>query len=127
MAAAMVVAACASAPDGDDGAEADALSDTLTLQSARALIDEAIGEARAASLGQCRLVGMGERPCGGPRAYVAYSVAETDSAYLAELMEVYGRLDRERNVREGLMSTCEVMGRPEVGLDGGRCVAGPRR
>ena len=123
-AAAMVMAACASAPDGDGDAQADLDTATVTLQSVRAEIDQAIVEARAESLSECRLIGLGERPCGGPRVYGAYSVAQTDSAYLAGLAVVYNQLDRERNQREGLVSTCEVVARPAVQLQSGRCVAG---
>jgi len=65
---------------------------------------------------------LGVRPCGGPRAYLAYSLAQTDSAELAALLAIYERLDRERNETQGLMSTCEMMVPPTLALEGGRCV-----
>jgi len=130
--AAAAISACASAPDAEpDAADTDPTtqvdSPVATLQSAGGDIERAIGQAGAASLSECRLVGLGERPCGGPRAYVAYSLTETDSAHLASLVEVYNRLDRERNTREGLVSTCEMLARPEVALEGGQCVTRPIR
>jgi hypothetical protein len=106
--------ACAGAP-----------SDPATLVEARAAIDEAIGEARATDPAQCLLAAIGVRPCGGPREYVAYSVAETDSAELAALIAVYDRMDRERNEREGLVSTCELLAMPYTALDSGRCITTP--
>jgi hypothetical protein len=92
------------------------------LEEVRAEVDRAIGEARASTLAQCALIGVGERPCGGPRSYRAYSSAETDSADLAALVAAYNRLEHERNVEMGLVSTCEVLPRPSVELAGGRCV-----
>jgi hypothetical protein len=116
--------ACASAPEAESESAADGQSATTSLQEARTAIDVAIGEAGASRLEQCALVAVGQRPCGGPRQYLAYSLVQTDSAELASLVEIYDRLDRERNERQGLVSTCQVLARPEVGLEEGRCVTG---
>ena len=125
----MMLAGCASAapdgnPDAEAGAEPRADSTAVTLQSVRGDIERAIGDVRAESLSACRLIGLGARPCGGPRVYVAYSITQTDSAGLAALVEIYNRLDRERNEREGLVSTCEVVGRPTITWEAGRCGVG---
>jgi len=93
-----------------------------TLEAARAEIDSLIGTPAASTLAECRLAALGVRPCGGPRTYLAYSLTQTDSAALAALVAVYDQLDRERNEREGLVSTCELMLPPELALEGGRCV-----
>ena len=93
-----------------------------TLEDTRSEIDRLIGEARAGAVSQCALVPLGARPCGGPREYLAYSVAVTDPTALATLVQLYDRLDRERNEREGLVSTCEAMMPPELALEAGRCV-----
>jgi hypothetical protein len=93
-----------------------------TLEEARARIDSMIGEPEASTLPECALAALGVRPCGGPRAYLAYSTAVTDSAALATLLGVYERLDRERNEAQGLVSTCELMMPPGLALENGRCV-----
>jgi hypothetical protein len=93
-----------------------------TLEEARARIDSVIGDAAASTLSECALAPLGVRPCGGPRAYLAYSTAETDSAALRALLAVYERLDRERNEAQGLVSTCELMLPPDLALENGRCV-----
>jgi hypothetical protein len=98
------------------------LAPAATLEEARARIDSAIGGAEAATLSECRLAALGVRPCGGRRTYLAYSLAETDSAALAALVAVYDRLDRERNEAQGLVSTCELMMPPSLALENGRCV-----
>ena len=61
-----------------------------TLAQIRALI----GTAACTDTSQCRTVGIGARPCGGPQAYLAWSTAHTDGAALAALSEKY-RLERE--------------------------------
>jgi len=120
--------ACARPPDEQAEAEAPPLPTSsqqvlpTTLEATRAQIDSAIGGAEASALPECALAALGVRPCGGPRTYLAYSRVQTDSAALAALIEVYDRLDRERNEREGLVSTCELMLPPELALENGRCV-----
>lgn len=115
-----VATGCASAPEED--AETSPESAASSIQDVRREIELAIGEAQATNAGQCALVALGERPCGGPRFYRAYSTLETDSASLDSLVALYDRLDRERNLEQGLVSTCEVLPRPTVRLEGGRCV-----
>lgn len=123
--AALLGSGCASMPE-DQADEAPAERTSVeSLQTARAEIDRAIGEAPATNVSQCALAALGQRPCGGPRLYMAYSLAETDSASLRSLIEVYDRLDRQRNAEQGLVSTCEVLARPTVALEGGRCVTRP--
>jgi hypothetical protein len=109
-------------PDAPPAPISDEQVAPTTLEAARAAIDSLIGVPAADSLPQCRLAALGVRPCGGPRTYLAYSLTETDSAALAALVRVYDQLDRERNEREGLVSTCELMLPPELALESGRCV-----
>ena len=127
---AAVALACAGPPEAErgdpsreGGAEAQVTPPSpQTLEEARARIDSAIGGAAASTLSQCALVAVGARPCGGPREYLAYSTAETDSSALATLAAVYERMDRERNEAQGLVSTCELMQPPDLVLENGRCV-----
>lgn len=122
----LIVTSSCAAPPPDRPANAPAETTSAEdLQNTRAEIDRLIGQARASTLSQCALVALGDRPCGGPRTYLAYSLAETDSAQLAEFVDLYTRLDRERNVEVGLVSSCEVLARPTVVLEGGRCVTRP--
>ena len=117
---ALFALACAGPQDADPPRETR--TPPQTVEEARARIDSAIGGAEASALSQCALVAVGARPCGGPRAYLAYSTTETDSAALAALVAVYDRMDRERNEAEGIVSTCELMQPPDLALENGRCV-----
>ncbi len=126
---ALLALACAGPPEAargepppEPGRQSQALPAPQTPEEARARIDSAIAGAEASVLSQCALVAVGVRPCGGPRTYLAYSEAETDSAALAALVAVYDRMDRERNEADGLVSTCELMQPPALALENGRCV-----
>ena len=113
--------ACATPPE--ERAQPDPEAPAVpSIEEVRRDIEQAVGQARADEPAQCAVVGFGERPCGGPRFYRAYSTLETDSAALHELVELYDRLDRQRNLEQGRVSTCEVLPRPSVRLEGGRCV-----
>ncbi|MEQ1858147.1 MAG: hypothetical protein ABL963_16960 [Longimicrobiales bacterium] len=118
----LFAAACASASEEEGEAGGAPVS---SLEQARAAIDLAIGDATASDPIQCQIIPVGVRPCGGPRLYLAYSLVVTDSAELRALVEVYDRLDRERNAELGLMSTCEFLEPPYAALDTGRCVTAP--
>lgn len=75
---------------------------------------------------QCRTAPVGSRPCGGPREYLAYCAASTDTVALFRKLEELRRTEQEINQRSGMMSTCEFREPPATELSGGVCrVAGP--
>jgi len=74
--------------------------------------------------GQCRTAPVGSRPCGGPRAYVVYCAATTDSAALFAKLAELARAEEEFNRRAGMASTCEMRLPPTVAVAAGRCTAG---
>ncbi|HET6228501.1 MAG TPA: hypothetical protein VFE05_00400 [Longimicrobiaceae bacterium] len=72
---------------------------------------------------QCRAAPAGLRACGGPRTYVVYCAARTDTV---ALFRVLGRLraaDEAYNRANGVMSTCEFRTPPQTRIVGGRCEA----
>ncbi|MEO5580931.1 MAG: hypothetical protein ABIR58_09740 [Gemmatimonadaceae bacterium] len=72
---------------------------------------------------QCRTAPVGNRACGGPRYYLPYCAATTDSAALfAKLAEV-AKAENEYNRKYGLASTCEFRMPPLVEAVAGSCVA----
>jgi len=88
-------------------------------------MDSLIGEARCHDLGECRLVALGAKPCGGPRQYVAYSAAATDSVTLAGLVATFNRIDGERNRETNTISDCRLVTRPRLVVRDGRCAVEP--
>lgn len=119
--------ACASpAQRGADSTQSNrqgADDDTARLarleREARALVRETGCE----SASSCRTAPVGSRACGGPRDYVVYCAATTDTATLLRTLEDLGRAEAGLNERSGAVSTCEMRLPPSVGLQGGRCAA----
>lgn len=72
---------------------------------------------------QCRTAPVGARSCGGPRTYIAYCAATTDSAALFRKLNALKVAEMQYNKGAGLMSTCEFRMPPEVAVQGGSCKA----
>lgn len=75
------------------------------------------------SADQCRAAPVGERPCGGPRAYIVYCARTTDSAGLYRKLAELRQAEIEYNQRTGAMSTCEFRTPPELAFSGTSCKA----
>jgi len=73
------------------------------------------------SAAECRTAPVGSRACGGPRYYLVYCSATTDSAALFKKLDAVAAAEREFNTRYELMSTCEFRMPPTVALNGGSC------
>jgi len=121
--AAVACAAPASRAGDSAGSGAARLDDTVRItrleREARALVSTTGCE----SASSCRTAPLGSRGCGGPRSYVVYCPATTDTAALLRKLGELERAEREYNEREGVMSTCEMRLPPGVMVEGGSCVA----
>ena len=102
-----------------------AANDTL---SSRAKLAQLEADARAlartsgcTSSSQCRTAPVGEKACGGPRTYVAYCAASTDSIALFRKLAELGAAEKTHNKSSGMMSTCEFRLPPTVSVQGGSC------
>ena len=73
--------------------------------------------------GQCRTAPVGSRGCGGPRYYLVYCSATTDSAALFRKLSEVEAAERAFNARYQGASTCEFRMPPSVGVTGGMCAA----
>ena len=80
----------------EDGARA-------RLAVMRQEVDALVGDACGA-IEDCRYVGIGAKPCGGPWAYTIYSTVATDSAALAERIGAYYAFEADINQRYGYIS-----------------------
>lgn len=102
-------------------ADSSADGSATTLAQIRALI----GTAACTDASQCRTIGIGARPCGGPQAYLAWSTAHTDGAALAALAEKF-KLEREAaNAASGELSTCQFFPDPGASCRAGTCQLNP--
>ena len=86
--------------------------------------EELIGEAQCYSPDDCRTMGWGSKPCGGPATHLVYSAAETDVAQLQAVADRYHDVHEEHNAKTGAMSDCSALNfiPPQVGCVDGHCV-----
>ena len=73
------------------------------------------------SADQCRMAPVGDRPCGGPRLYIPYCAATTDSAALFKKLDEVKAADQGLNKLLGVAGTCEMRMPPVPAIVGGRC------
>jgi len=109
---------------------APAVRDTTPDQRPRLVRLESEARALAktggcSSVSACRTAPMGWRGCGGPRTYVVYCAATTDTVALFRKLKELENAERAYNVSSGMMSTCEYRMPPGVKLDGRSCREAP--
>jgi hypothetical protein len=73
----------------------------------------------------CRTAPVGWRGCGGPRTYLVYCAASTDTARLLAKLRELEAAERAYNAESGMMSTCEFRSAPTARAQGGSCREGP--
>ena len=95
-------------------------------------IEQLIGGAACSNASECRVIGVGALACGGPEAYRAWSITQTDARTLEEAVARDAAIRREEIARAGMLSTCAVKPVPGVTcartperVGAGRCVLTP--
>lgn len=73
---------------------------------------------------QCKVIGVGARPCGGPDQYLIYSTLHTDEKMLSYTSERYQKLKKQQNEKLGLMSTCQMLMPPVSACIENKCAIG---
>jgi hypothetical protein len=71
-----------------------------------------IGDAACDSDAQCRTIAVGAKACGGPEAYLAWSVLRTNPQRLQQAVDQENETRREAVRRGGEFSTCSVVPDP---------------
>lgn len=112
-------------PSGAVKARKQLMSIETDLDTLRAEILALIGEARADNIQQCRVVGFGAKPCGGPASYIALSVRDKNEGELMGLIGKYNAGVKAENDRLGRMSDCAVVPKPALVLEDGICTLKP--
>lgn len=119
LSAVMGMAACAWA--GPTAATDDRTSEATLLSN----INTTIGEAPCTADAQCRTLGVGARACGGPAAWRAWSTQSTSAQDLQPLADQLAALQRDRQARSGMASTCQYLPDPGAACVDRRCVLKP--
>lgn len=81
-----------------------------------------IGTAACDSNQQCRTLPVGQRACGGPETYLAYSTKVSDAAKLQRMASEHSAAAKEQNTRSGMISTCQMIMDPGATCSAGNCV-----
>ena len=104
----------------------DASSQSLEARIAKLDTDirTAIGTASCTTDAQCAVIPIGQKACGGPAAYLAYSTQGTDLPALKRLATRHTDASKEFNKTSGRMSDCMVLAEPAAVCRAGRCVIG---
>ncbi|NRQ43168.1 hypothetical protein HRH59_11500 [Rheinheimera sp. YQF-2] len=97
------------------------MAQQVDLKAMHADVMALIGEARADNVAQCRVVGFGSKPCGGPARYIAVSVKDGNEGEIMAKIGQYNAAAKAENERLGLMSDCAVVPKPTVTLKDGVC------
>ena len=121
------VAACALAFGLTASVDCRAESDAEAAAGLRERITVLIDDARCNNLVNCRVIGLGSRPCGGPEEYVAYSIWKTMVDEIGSLAAEYNFLREELGSAGGEAGICVVLPEPAVNCVNARCVTVPSR
>lgn len=81
-----------------------------------------IGDPTAGAVRSCRVLALGERPCGGPDSFLAYSTEVANVPTLLGLANRVATLDQRATTQFELASTCEMRIAPPAQIRDGRCV-----
>jgi hypothetical protein len=127
----LLAASCTrNAAPADAPGETAASASVSTEDTDRQAIEKAEAEARViakadgcSSSADCRAAPIGARGCGGPRDFILYCAASTDSAALYAKIAAADSLERAFNTKYKVVSTCELRLPPTVEASGGACVA----
>jgi hypothetical protein len=90
-------------------------------QALRAQITQTIGTAACDAPAQCKTIGLGSTPCGGPEAWVAWSNKDPATARLPALAEQLAELQRSRHAVSGMRSICRYVPDPGATCTAGQC------
>jgi hypothetical protein len=102
-----------------------AQGDAEAASRLREEITAVIGEAKCRNLVNCRIVGLGVRPCGGPEEYVAYSIWNTEREEISVLVSEYNLLKEDMMLDSDAVGSCEMLPKPDVNCVRGHCVIVP--
>lgn len=69
----------------------------------------------------CRTAPVGAKACGGPRSYIVYCAATTDTVKLFAKLRELERVETAWNAKAGIISNCIFHPAPSVALVAGSC------
>lgn len=79
-----------------------------------AQLQEMISDKSCQQDNQCRVVAIGQNPCGGPESYEAYSTLNSDEQKVRELAKNYTEQRKQENTAEKKIGMCRHLVKPAV-------------
>jgi hypothetical protein len=76
---------------------------------------------KCATLAQCRTAPVGHKACGGPRYYLTYCAASTDTVALTRTLARISEMEDAYNKKWRIMSTCQLSLPPKLRVSAGSC------
>jgi hypothetical protein len=104
------------------GSESSEEQDQARLKMMEYEIVEYIGTPECSGDDDCRVIGVGSKPCGGPWKYLIYSASTLDETHLEALVAEHAAFEDYMNWKYGYMSTCDVPPIPVPECRDGVCV-----
>jgi hypothetical protein len=118
VAAGFTAAACGQIPINGSGSQESDWAAIVRLEEQARAIAKTTG---CSSASECRTAPVGNRACGGPRYYVQYCSASTDSVALFRKLDEVAAAENAYNRKYNVASTCEFRMPPTVTYSGGEC------
>ena len=95
---------------------------TPSLDESWQAVERAIGDARCDVDSQCRTVGVGNKPCGGPERWLAWSAMVTDDSELHRRIDEYALAQARLQRASGQASNCAIVPDPGAACRASRCM-----
>lgn len=127
----ITLAACSPAEEetsvtaGDDTNIENQLQGSNQSRDAEAILKEIrslAGIARASHPAQCKIVGIGPKPCGGFERHMIYSTEHAQENEMLQAVQEYNALRKQHHEQSGMVSDCQYQPAPQVTLSSGMCV-----
>ena len=96
------------------------------LQGLGTEIQGIVGDAACTYDSECKAIGYGSKPCGGPSSYLAYSVENTDVPLLEGKVRQFNALQRAYQGKLRIASDCMVVSKPVITCEQKRCTKLPK-
>lgn len=71
---------------------------------------------------QCKVIGVGDRPCGGFAQFLVYSTTDTDEKELKSQVAIYNKMQTVKNSKSGVVGICQHLSPPKTYCSKKQCV-----
>ena len=122
----LVAVACVAIPRSEAADERTLDQYRSELHGLRTEIQGIVGDAACTHDSECKAIGYGSKPCGGPSSYLAYWVKNTDVPLLEGKVQQFNALQRAYQGKLRIFSDCMVVPKPVVACEQKKCTKLPK-